>query len=60
MLFSKKRYNEIKEFCKYMLDGGDLRKVYLEGNKQAYVWHCRYDVIVLPQAEVVVICPTQG
>ncbi len=43
-----------------MLDGGDLRKVYCKGNKQAYVWHRRYDVIVLPQAKVVLICPTEG
>jgi hypothetical protein len=60
ILFSKKQYNEIEEFCKYMLDGGDLRKVYLKGNKQAYVWHRKYDVIVSPQAKVIVICPTQG
>jgi hypothetical protein len=60
IFFSKKWYNKIKEFCKYMLDGGDLRKVYLKGNKQACVWHHRYDVIILPQAKVVLICPTQG
>jgi hypothetical protein len=41
-----------------MLDGGDLRKVYLEGNKQAYVWHCKYNVSVSPQAKVIVICLT--
>jgi hypothetical protein len=60
ILFSKKQYNKIKEFCKYMLDGSNLRKVYLKGNKQAYVWHRRYNVIVSPQAKVIVIRPAQG
>ena len=61
-VLTKQKYNEICQFCLELIDGADVRSLFIAGNKQAYKWAAKYDAIVSEEREsaVLVLRPTRG
>ncbi len=60
-LLTKQKYNEILQFCLDLINSADARSLFIAGNKQAYKWVAKYDVIVVGgESAVLVLRPTKG
>ena len=62
-LLTKQKYNEIRQFCLDLIDGADVRSLFIAGNKQAYKWAAKYDAITISDerdSAVLVLRPTRG
>ena len=61
ILLTKRKYNEILQFCLDLMKGAHPWSLYIAGNQQAYKWAAKYDAVVLGDKSVVLVLrPTKG
>ncbi len=55
ILLTKRKNNEILQFCLDVINGAEVWSLFLAGNKQAYMWSSKYDGILVNKCDGIVV-----
>ena len=55
ILLTRKKHDEILRFCLDVINGAEVRSLFLSGNKQAYKWAAKYDGILVKKRDGVLV-----